>query len=60
MLENFSHVNEAKQIREEFRDEKFMSLDKSEVPWYADIMNTIVSGDYPSNLDLEVLELNDE
>ena len=37
-----------------------MALDIFEVPWYADIMNIIVSGHYPSNLDLEVLELNDE
>ena len=60
MLEDFSHVNQAEQIREEFGDEKFMAFYISEVPWYADIMNLIVSGDYPSDLDWEVFELYDD
>ncbi|XP_049344141.1 uncharacterized protein LOC125808482 [Solanum verrucosum] len=46
-LEDFSHVNEGEQIREQFPDEQLMALDISQVPWYADIMNFIVSGDYP-------------
>lgn len=37
-----------------------MALDISEVPSYANIVNIIVSGDYPSDLDWVVLELNDE
>ncbi|XP_049344024.1 uncharacterized protein LOC125808353 [Solanum verrucosum] len=46
-LEDFSHVNEGEQIWEEFLDERLMALDISQVPWYADIVNVIVSGDYP-------------
>ena len=57
MLEDFSHVNQAERIREEFGDEKFMALDISEV---LDIVNLIVSGDYPSDLDWEVFELYDD
>lgn len=32
------------QICEEFPDEKFLALDISQVPWYADIVNFLVSG----------------
>ncbi|XP_049399731.1 uncharacterized protein LOC125863765 [Solanum stenotomum] len=46
-LEDFSHVNEGEQLREEFPDEQLMALDSSQVPWYAVILNLIVSGDYP-------------
>ncbi|XP_049405186.1 uncharacterized protein LOC125868609 [Solanum stenotomum] len=41
------HIVFGKQIWEEFPDEKLMVLDISEVPWYAHIVNLIVSGDYP-------------
>lgn len=46
-LEDFSHVNEGEQIREEFPNEQLMALDISQVPWYADIVNLMVSGEYP-------------
>ncbi|XP_049372496.1 uncharacterized protein LOC125837407 [Solanum verrucosum] len=46
-LEDFSHVNEGDQIWEEFSDEQLMALDISQVTWYADIVNLIVSGEYP-------------
>ena len=40
-------MNEGEQIREEFLDEQLMALDISQVRWYADTMNLIVSGEYP-------------
>ena len=41
-------MNEGERIREEFFDEKLMELDISQIPWYADIVYLIVSGDYSS------------
>ncbi|XP_049381305.1 uncharacterized protein LOC125845836 [Solanum stenotomum] len=46
-LEDFYHVHEGEQIWEEFSDERLMALDISRVSWYADIVNLIVSGEYP-------------
>ncbi|XP_015170112.1 uncharacterized protein [Solanum tuberosum] len=46
-LKDFYNVNEGEKIREEFPNEQLMALDISQVPWYADIVNLIVSGDYP-------------
>ena len=37
---------EGEQIRKEFPNDQLMALDIS-VPWYADTVNLIVSGDYP-------------
>ena len=45
-MDNFSHVYEGEQIRKEFPNDQLMALDIS-VPWYADTVNLIVSGDYP-------------
>ncbi|KAH0723372.1 hypothetical protein KY285_005833 [Solanum tuberosum] len=50
-LEDFSHVNKGEQIREEFPDEQLMTLDISQVSWYADIVNLIVNGEYPPGVD---------
>ena len=40
-------MNDGEQIWEEFRDEQLMALDVSQVPWYVNIVNLIVSGVYP-------------
>ena len=39
-------MTEGKKIREEFSDEQLMVLDLSQVTWYGDIVNLIVSGEY--------------
>ena len=40
-------MNEGEQIQEEFSDEQLMVLNISYVPWYADIVNLIIRGNYP-------------
>jgi len=46
-LESSSHVGEQGQIREEFPDEQLLALGVNELPWYADIVNYLVSGLFP-------------
>ena len=46
-LENFSHVNQGEKIWEEFQDEQLMELYIYQVSWYVNIVNLIVSGEYP-------------
>ncbi|KAG5599561.1 hypothetical protein H5410_030931, partial [Solanum commersonii] len=46
-LEDFSHVHEGEPIREEFPNEQLMAFDISQVHWYADLVNLLVSGVYP-------------
>ena len=48
-LEDFPNVNEGEQIKEEFSDEKLTALDISQVSSYANILNLIMSGNYPSS-----------
>ncbi|XP_055814109.1 uncharacterized protein LOC129883475 [Solanum dulcamara] len=43
-LEDSSHVGEQKSIKEEFPDEQLLAIEVQELPWYADIMNYIISG----------------
>ncbi|XP_015165285.1 uncharacterized protein [Solanum tuberosum] len=45
-LEDFSHVHEGEQIREDFMDEQLMALDISQMLGYVNIVNLIVSGEY--------------
>lgn len=37
-------MGEQRKIREEFPDEKLMALEVTDLPWYADIVNYLVSG----------------
>ncbi|XP_060200426.1 uncharacterized protein LOC132628679 [Lycium barbarum] len=46
-LDNHNHFVEDVQIRESFPDKQLFAIPAAEVPWYADIMNLIVSGVYP-------------
>ncbi|XP_049399876.1 uncharacterized protein LOC125863958 [Solanum stenotomum] len=46
-LEDSSHVKNERQIRKEFHDEQSLALDLAQVPWYADIVNFLVSGLFP-------------
>ncbi|KAF3645419.1 putative wall-associated receptor kinase-like 6-like [Capsicum annuum] len=47
-LENHAFVvNDTVCIQEKFLDEQLMALEVSEVSWYADIVNFLVSGIYP-------------
>ncbi|XP_049350203.1 uncharacterized protein LOC125814802 [Solanum verrucosum] len=46
-LKDSSHVKNEGQIREELLDEQLLSLDLAQVPWYADIVNFLVSGLFP-------------
>ena len=46
-------MNEGEQIREEFSNEKLMELDISQVPWYTDVVNLIVSGEYPPGATIQ-------
>ena len=39
-------MNEGENIWKKFSDEQLMTLGISQVSWYADIVNLIVSGDY--------------
>ncbi|XP_060202413.1 uncharacterized protein LOC132630829 [Lycium barbarum] len=45
-LDNHNHFVEYVQIRESFPDEQLFTIPAAEVPWYADIVNLIVSGVY--------------
>lgn len=47
MLESSSHVEEQMQIKEEFPEEQLLALEVTELPWYADIVNYLVSGVFP-------------
>lgn len=49
-LEYFSYIHEGEQIREEFPNEQFMALYISQDPWYEDMVNEIVSGEYTPNI----------
>lgn len=42
-LESLSHVGEQRKIREEFPDEKLLAQKVTKLPWYADIVNYLVS-----------------
>ena len=46
MLEDFSHVNEGEQIREDFSPEQMMALDISQFPRYEDTVKLIVCEHY--------------
>lgn len=46
-LESSTHVEEQKQIKEEFPDEQLMTVELAELPWYADLVNYLVSGVFP-------------
>jgi len=46
-FEDSSHVKNEGQIREEFPYEQLLALDLSQVHWYADIVNFLVSGLFP-------------
>ncbi|XP_055802353.1 uncharacterized protein LOC129871465 [Solanum dulcamara] len=46
-LEGSPHVSEQETIKKEFPDEKMMEIEVQDLPWYADIVNYLVSGVIP-------------
>lgn len=56
MLEDFSYVTEDEQIQEQFLDEQLLVLDITQASWYADIMNFILSGEYPPAVTIELTQ----
>lgn len=47
MQESWQHVLEDGKIQEEFHDIQILELSATELPWYVDIMNLIVTRVYP-------------
>ncbi|XP_016444385.2 uncharacterized protein LOC107769662 [Nicotiana tabacum] len=50
-LETQNHVAEGDVIKETFPDEKLLAINAGEVPWYADFMNYLASGEMPPDLE---------
>ena len=46
-LEDLTYVKNLGQIREEFLVKQLLALDIAQVPWYANIVNFLVSGLFP-------------
>ncbi|XP_055812065.1 uncharacterized protein LOC129881982 [Solanum dulcamara] len=46
-LEGSPHVAEQEPIKEEFPDEQLLEIEVQDLPWYADIVNYLVSGVFP-------------
>lgn len=47
-LERSPHMRYEGHIRGDFPDEQVLALEVTELPWYADIVNILVSGVFPS------------
>ncbi|XP_019263643.1 PREDICTED: uncharacterized protein LOC109241362 [Nicotiana attenuata] len=50
-LETRNHVAEGDVIKEIFPDKKLLAITAGEVPWYADFVNYLASGEMPPNLE---------
>lgn len=46
-LESETHIVEQGRIREEFPNEQLLALEVTELPWYTDIINFLVSEVFP-------------
>nr|XP_016456314.1 PREDICTED: uncharacterized protein LOC107780303 [Nicotiana tabacum] len=51
LLEIRNHVDERDVIKETFPDEQLLAITAGEVPWYADFMNYLGSGEMPPDLE---------
>nr|XP_009618043.1 uncharacterized protein LOC104110286 [Nicotiana tomentosiformis] len=50
-LETRNHVAEGDIIKETFSDEQLLAITAGEVPWYADFVNYLASGEMPPDLE---------
>ncbi|XP_070040195.1 uncharacterized protein [Nicotiana tomentosiformis] len=50
-LETRNHVGEGDVIKETFLDEQLLAITAGEVPWYADFVNYLASGEMPPDLE---------